>query len=149
MSSKDLVEAYMEIQNTPEYKDQLAQPVAELTDGEFNQIYNSVGGEQQYKNMIQWAGENLDKQSAVAFDDIVNRGSVDAIKFAVAGQKSQYEAANGYEGRMLTGKTAPNRGDVFRSQAELVAAMSDARYDNDPAYRQDIIEKLDRSDLDF
>ena len=149
MSSKDLVEAYMEIQNTPEYKDQLAQPVAELTDGEFNQIYNSVGGEQQYKNMIQWAGENLDKQSALAFDDIVNRGSVDAIKFAVAGLKSQYEAANGYEGRMLTGKTAPNRGDVFRSQAELVAAMSDARYDNDPAYRQDIIEKLDRSDLDF
>ena len=101
------------------------------------------------KLWFQWAGENLDKQSAIAFDDIVNRGSVDAIKFAVAGLKSQYEAANGYEGKMLTGKTAPNRGDVFRSQAELVAAMSDARYDNDPAYRQDIIEKLDRSDLDF
>ena len=50
---------------------------------------------------------------------------------------------------MLTGKTAAEKGDVFRSQAELVAAMSDRRYDSDPAYRQDIIEKLDRSDLDF
>ena len=50
---------------------------------------------------------------------------------------------------MVTGKTAPNSGDVFRSQAELVRAMSDARYDNDPAYRQDVIEKLDRSDLEF
>ena len=149
MSSKDLVEAYMEIQNTPEYKDQLAQPVAELTDGEFNQIYNSVGGEQQYKNMIQWAGENLDKQSALAFDDIVNRGSVDAIKFAVAGLKSQYEAANGYEGKMYTGKAPKGNTDVFRSQAELVAAMNDKRYDRDPAYRQDVIEKLDRSNLDF
>ena len=39
--------------------------------------------------------------------------------------------------------------DVYRSQAELVAAMSDRRYDNDPAYRQDVIEKLDRSDLGF
>ena len=149
MSSKDLVEAYMEIQNSPQYKDQLSQPVAELTDGEFNQIYNSVGGEQQYKTMIEWAGQNLDKQSAAAFDNIVNTGTVDAIKFAVSGLKSQYEAANGYEGKMLTGKTAPDRGDVFRSQAELVRAMSDSRYDSDPAYRQDIIEKLDRSDLDF
>ena len=48
---------------------------------------------------------------------------------------------------MLTGKTAaPQKGDVFRSQAELVQAMSDRRYDNDPAYRQDIIEKLNRSE---
>jgi hypothetical protein len=27
--------------------------------------------------------------------------------------------------------------------------MNDKRYDRDPAYRQDIIEKLDRSNLDF
>jgi hypothetical protein len=27
--------------------------------------------------------------------------------------------------------------------------MSDQRYDNDPAYRQDVIAKLDRSNLDF
>ena len=51
---------------------------------------------------------------------------------------------------MYTGKAPTSTSqDVFRSQAELVAAMSDARYDRDPAYRQDIIEKLDRSDLDF
>ena len=149
MSSQDLVKAYMEIQQSPEYQDQLAQPAAELTDSEFNQIYNSVGGEQQYRNMVEWASTNLDQQSTAAFDNIVNTGTVDAIKFAVSGLKSQYEAANGYEGTMLQGKTAPNRGDVFRSQAELVAAMSDGRYDSDPAYRQDIIEKLDRSDLDF
>ncbi len=39
--------------------------------------------------------------------------------------------------------------DVFRSQAELVRAMADPRYDNDPAYRQDVIEKLERSDVEF
>ena len=51
---------------------------------------------------------------------------------------------------MVTGKTAPNNsGDVFRSQQELVAAMNDPRYDRDPAYRQDVIEKLDRSNLEF
>ena len=50
---------------------------------------------------------------------------------------------------MLTGKAAETRGDVFRSQAQLVQAMSDPRYDTDPAYRSDVVEKLNRSDLDF
>ena len=50
---------------------------------------------------------------------------------------------------MVTGKAPQNSGDVFRSQQELVAAMNDSRYDRDPAYRQDVIQKLDRSDLEF
>ena len=56
---------------------------------------------------------------------------------------------NGYEGRRLTGKAADTSGDVFRSQAQLVEAMSDPRYDRDPAYRQDVVAKLERSDIDF
>ena len=67
----------------------------------------------------------------------------------MSGLKAEYDNANGVEGRMVTGKAPQNSGDVFRSQAELVRAMSDSRYDSDPAYRQDIIEKLDRSDLEF
>ena len=59
---------------------------------------------------------------------------------------NQYENANGYEGTMYTGKAPQTSKDVFRSQAELVEAMSDRRYDRDPAYRQDVIEKLERSD---
>ena len=52
--------------------------------------------------------------------------------------------------RMYTGKAPKSNSDVFRSQAELVAAMGDRRYDSDPAYRQDVIEKLQRSDnLEF
>ena len=35
--------------------------------------------------------------------------------------------------------------DQFRSQQELIAAMSDTRYENDPAYRQDVMDKLQRS----
>ena len=71
------------------------------------------------------------------------------IQLGVDALKSAYESANGYEGRMLTGKAAETKGDVFKSQAQLVAAMSDPRYDNDPAYRADVVEKLNRSDLDF
>tara|TARA_B000000609_G_scaffold32156_1_gene22219 strand:- start:92 stop:895 length:804 start_codon:yes stop_codon:yes gene_type:complete len=147
MSSKDLVNAYLEVQNTDAFKSQ--GEVADLSDAEINQVKNYAGGEAEYDNLIQWADGALDDNSKEAFDSIINTGSVDAIKIAVNGLKAQYEAANGYEGKMYTGKAPKGNTDVFRSQAELVAAMSDKRYDRDPAYRQDIIEKLDRSDLDF
>ena len=149
MSSQDLVNAYLEVTKSPEWQAAPPSEVSDISDAQINQVKNSAGGEAAYQNMVQWAGANLDAKSIEAFDQIINTGSLDAINFAVKGLKSQYDAANGIEGTMVQGKAAPNRGDVFRSQAELVAAMSDRRYDNDPAYRQDVIEKLDRSDLSF
>ena len=143
MSSKDLVEAYMEMQGDLTQTD--TADVPDLTDANINQIKNFAGGEDAYSNMVNWASQNLDQQSVEAFDSIINTGSVQAIQLAVSGLKSQYEAANGYEGTLYSGK-APREGtDVFRSQAELVQAMNDPRYDRDPAYRQDVINKLDRS----
>ena len=149
MSSQDLVNAYLEVTKSPDWQAAPPAEVSDISDAQINQVKNSAGGEAAYQNMVQWAGSNLDAKSIEAFDQIINTGSLDAINFAVKGLKSQYDAANGVEGTMVQGKAAPNRGDVFRSQAELVAAMSDRRYDNDPAYRQDVIEKLDRSDLSF
>ena len=150
MSSQDLVNAYLEVTKSPDWQAQPPAQVEDVTESQINEVKNFAGGEQVYTNMVQWAGANLDAKSIQAFDNIISSGSIDAIKLAVTGLKSQYDAANGVEGRMVTGKTAPNRGDVFRSQAELVAAMNDRRYDNDPAYRQDVIAKLERSNnLEF
>ncbi len=146
MSSQDLVNAYLELQQGQPAQQQTS---VEMTDADVNSIKNSVGGEGEYGKLVGWAGENLDKGSIDAFDSIVETGNTQAIKLALSGLKSQYDSANGYEGRMLSGKAPKTSGDVFRSQAEVVAAMSDARYDNDPAYRQDLIAKLDRSDLKF
>ena len=50
---------------------------------------------------------------------------------------------------MLTGNAPKSSGSEFRSQAEVVKAMSDPRYENDPAYRMDIMQKLERSDINF
>ena len=145
MSSKELVEAYMQVQADLPQASQEAE-VADISTAVVNEVKNAAGGEQAYNNMVQWAGENLDQSSIQAFDNIINSGSVEAIKLAVSGLKAQYENSNGYEGKMYTGKAPQTSKDVFRSQAELVEAMSDRRYDRDPAYRQDVIEKLERSD---
>ena len=149
MSSQELVEAYMQVQGQLPQASQEAE-VADISTAVVNEVKNAAGGETAYNNMVQWAGENLEQSSIEAFDTIINSGSVDAIKLAVSGLKAQYENSNGYEGTMLTGKAPTNTKDVYRSQAELVAAMSDRRYDNDPAYRQDVIARLERSDnLEF
>ena len=147
MSSSDLLQAYIEINaNNPA---QAEPEAADITDAQITEIKQSAGGDKAYANVINWAKSNLDSSQTVAFDEVVNTGSVAAIKLAVAGLKAEYEKANGVEGRMVTGKAPTNSGDIFRSQAELVAAMNDSRYDRDPAYRQDVIEKLDRSNLEF
>ena len=148
MSSQDLINAYMEVQQMPEYQQQQKAPV-EISEAQVNQIKNAAGGEAAYSNIVNWAKANVPTEQINAFDEVVNSGSVQAINLAVAGLKAQYDAANGVEGKMYTGKAPTKSGDVFRSQAELVRAMNDSRYDNDPAYRQDVIEKLDRSDLEF
>mgnify|MGYP003115025869 CR=1 FL=1 len=143
MSSADLVNAYVEMQqNAP----QVTTETADLSDSEVNTIKNSVGGEKSYDQLVTWASQNLAKDSLEAFDGLITTGNVKAIQLALSGLKAEYDNANGYEGRMLTGKSAKTSSDIFRSQQELVAAMSDPRYENDPAYRQDVIAKLDRSD---
>ena len=148
MSSSELVEAYMAIRDrNPDIEGGGESP--DLTDAEMNQVYNSAGGEAEYKNLTSWAAQNLDESKMDAFNDIIDRGNAMSIQIAVAGLRAEYEAQEGYEGRMLTGKAARSSGDIFRSQAEVVQAMNDPKYDRDPAYRQDVYDKLERSNLQF
>ena len=124
--------------------------IQDLSETDVSSIKSVVGGEAEYAKIVDWASENLPKNDIESFDELISTGNIGAIKLAVNGMKAQYETANGYEGRLLSGKAPQTSGDVFRSQPELVAAMSDPRYDNDPAYRQDVIAKLERSDnLEF
>jgi hypothetical protein len=116
---------------------------------EINDIQKSAGGEEGYNNLMNWVADSLSETEINAFNDLLDTGNTNQIKLAVEGLNFKYREANGYEGRMLSGKPPTNSDDVFRSQAQLVAAMSDPRYDSDPAYRADIIAKLDRSDLEF
>ena len=146
MDSKDLVDAYLRYQNTLE--DAPVQQGRELNDQEVSSIYNSVGGEQQYQQMTAWAAENLDADTVQAFDNVIESGNVAAINLALRGLQSQYNDNVGYENNMIQGKPAqPSNG--YRSQAEVVRAMNDPRYDRDPAYRQEVMDKLANSSLEF
>ena len=146
MSSKELVQAYFEYEQGLPAMD--APQAVELSQGDINTIQNSVGGEAAYQQLVGWAAQNFSEAEIQAFDNVVDSGNVAAINLALAGLQARYTDANGYEGKMIQGKAAAPA-DTFKSQAEVVRAMSDVRYDRDPAYRDEIMQKLARSDLKF
>ena len=147
MSSQDLVNAYMEMYESGQVGQ--ATQAQELSEAQVNSVMNAAGGEANYNQVIEWAAMNLGDRQIDAFDSVVDSGNPAAIGIAFQGLQSAYQEANGYEGRMLQGRAPSSAGEVFRSQAELVAAMGDPRYDTDPAYRADVVEKLNNSDLNF
>jgi len=131
-----------------EYRKQVEeQAVApkDFTEAEMTELKGVVGGDENYQNMLQWAGANLNQQEIDMFDAVMQRGDALGAFFAIRSLAYRYNDAAGYEGKMLTGNAPKTSGSQYRSQQEVIQAMSDPRYDSDPAYRKDVMDKLTRS----
>jgi hypothetical protein len=137
----EIAQAYLELRAEANQSD-----ARELTTEETDQLYELVGGEDRYGEMMRWASSNLDEGSQQLYDSVMQKGDHAACFFAVQALAFRMAETAGWDSQdFITGGSAPSRADAFRSQAEVVAAMQDPRYDNDPAYRQDVMEKLGRS----
>ena len=141
MDPKDVAKMHLEYRAS-----QQAEPMDDKTVGQLKEV---AGGEAEYSTMIGWAKDNLQEQEIAMYDQVMDKGDPLACYFAVQALKYRFDDASGTEGRMITGKAPSNRGNAFRSQAEVVRAMSDPKYENDPAYRQDVFNKLERSNIQF
>ena len=141
----DLAKMYLEYRSQAEQGNQRAV----MTEQDVSQLKGLVGGEKQYNEMLGWAGQNLSEKEIEMYDSIMDKGDPAAAFFAVQALAYRYQDANGVEGNLVQGKAPASNTGAYRSQAELVQAMSDPRYDNDPAYRQDVTKKLERSNINF
>ena len=121
----------------------------EITDEDIEALQNVVGGSEEYEQIIDWAKDNLSEQEISMYDHVMESNDPIAMFFAIRALGNSYENAVGTDGELLTGTASSNPRDVFRSQAEVMEAMSDPRYDADPAYRQDVFDKLERSPVQF
>ena len=131
-----------------EYRDSVTkeQPQnRDFTEADIKELKGIVGGEKNYANMIQWAQGALNEQEIKMFDAVMAKGDPLGAFFAVRALGYAYNDAVGYDGKMVQGKPPKQSSDQFRSQQEVVRAMADPRYDEDPAYRMDVMEKLERS----
>jgi len=145
MDPADLAQMYLDFRSQVEEGGQSETISAE----DVSTLQGIVGGEEQYGQMMAWAQESLSEQEIQMYDSVMERGDPLACYFAVNALAFRFQEAQGYDGQMLTGKAPTAQQQGFRSQAELVRAMSDPRYDNDPAYRADVAAKLEASDLNF
>ena len=121
----------------------------EITEQQVTELKNVAGGEAKYTEMLQWAKDSLNPQEVQMFDTVMERGDPLAAFFAIRSLSYRYLDSQGRDGTMITGTAPRGDGSQFTSQAEVVEAMSDPRYDRDPAFRQKIMKKLERSDINF
>ena len=137
--SKDMVEAYLDgVQYRAEQDSQLAAK-------EVAAIKNEFGGEQVYSEMIQWAAGNLDKAEVDAFNSMLKTSNPHQIRIAVAGIQAAYMNKAPREPKLVGGRASRAAATKFESTAQVVAAMNDPKYKEDPAYRKQVEEKLSRS----
>jgi len=160
-SPDDLLKAYQELEKKlggrtgyekaegePEAdQDQTAEEPVVLSQDEEATILESIGGEENFSAVQQWAKENLEAGELEAYNREVNSGDYYRARNALQSLYYAFQENSGYEPELIGGKLSANSSDVFRSSQEVMAAMSDPRYLNDPAYTQDVQDKLIRSDV--
>ena len=118
-----------------------------LVDQTRQQAYNLVGGEESYKNMMDWAANNLTADEQEVFNRTVDTGNPQDAVFAIQGLHSRYRSGVGVEPNLVKGEVGDATVGNFQSLAEITAAMSDPRYEKDPAYRSQVAEKLRKSSV--
>jgi hypothetical protein len=129
--SKDIVNNYIEGQRA------LAQQIE-------SEVKGIAGGNDGYSEMMAWAKDNLSADEKDAYNRIVNGRDLDATKMAVQGLKARM--GTDAEPNLVRGKPAASQ-EQFTSVAQVTAAMSDPRYSKDPAFRQEVQDKINRSDV--
>ena len=143
MSATELAQLYLE--ERQKGNDAPTAEARDFSEDEITQLKGIVGGDANYTNMLNWAQKSLNEQEVQMFDAVMAKGDPLAAFFAVRSLAYAYNDSIGYDGNMVQGKAPKASNDQFRSQQEVVRAMGDPRYDTDPAYRRDIMDKLERS----
>lgn len=137
----DLAKMYLDFRNS--------QPTKVITESDASALMSTIGGEEKYNDMINWAAGNITDAEIDMYDAVMESGDRNAAFFAMQALSFKYDESVGVEGKLVQGKAPTETTKGFKSQAEVVAAMQDSRYDRDPAYRQEVMAKLERSNVNF
>ena len=119
----------------------------ELAQEEVKGIRDSIGGDEAYGKMVSWALENLSKPEIEAFNEATNTMSGPQLSMMVQGLYTRYQNAMGVEPSFYSGRPASSGPTPYRSTAEVVAAMSDPRWEKDVSYTENVKARLMGSDV--
>ena len=140
-------EALEKVGITKQYVDNYIAGQEAIANQQATEIKQTVGGEETYQEMVDWASKNMTEGEKQAYNKAVNSGDMDTVKLAVNALKGQFERANGVEPRLVEGKAQPSQEQGFLSWAQVTEAMADPRYAKDMAYQNEVKNKLANSNL--
>lgn len=132
--SKDIVDNYIEGRQA-------------VVARETAQIYDSVGGADNYNEMLQWASDNLAETEIEAFNATINTNDMASIQLAVTGLKARFDNSQTSEPARQVDGGQPATSDTYESWAQVQADMRDPRYKSDSAFNQMVTDKLGRSKI--
>ena len=108
-----------------------------------SKAHEEAGGEDKYDAMLQWAAQSWTEVQTAEYDKAMASGETQRILMAVKALKAEYTAAVGSNPSLWAngdGNTPTILG--FQSKAEMTAAMKDPKYKTDPAYREQVKQKI-------
>jgi len=105
-------------------------------------IFKQTGGQEKLQALLGWASQNLDQSRINAFNQSLDSGDEETILAQVKGIQYDYMMATGYEPKLTGGRAPTNDVRGFESEAQVIAAMQDPRYGNDPAYIKEVEQRI-------
>lgn len=113
------------------------------------QAFAVVGGEEQFKEMSNWAAESASESQLLTYNTLVQKGDAASVKAAMEYLKGIHVEANGSTAAKRvegSGNGAPNN-EVYTSRAQVTADMKNPLYKTDAAFRAKVEAKVKRSDV--
>lgn len=109
-------------------------------------IFSTVGGQENYQQMLEWASDNLTDNELNAFNSTVDRLD-DAARLAVTGLYARFLNSEGMAPRLMYGDASVDTAPRYESLAQLTEAMRNPKYSSDPAYRAEVQKRLANSNV--
>ena len=107
-------------------------------------VYESVGGEKEYRTIVNWASQNLDKKSINAFNRAIDNNNINAISLMLEGMKAKMIAKMGTAKKSIHGGTATsvNSPKGYSTKTEMIKAMSVPRFGRDTEYTRMVEQQM-------
>jgi hypothetical protein len=131
-----------------EFIDEYVEGQKQMAEASIAEVYEKVGGEDQYKSMLNWAMDQMTDNEINLYNDMV-AGTKEEMMMAINGLHARYtqSGAGATNAPLMQGETsqAASVGTSYQSREQVTQAMSDPRYKKDPAYREEVYRRLQNS----
>lgn len=117
------------------------------------ELLSQVGGREAYDRMSEWAAEGLTDVQLNAYNQALETGTDEQASLAIDWLSTKYQQANGSQASLIQGTTKGSGVSAFQSRAQVLSAMAERdssgrkRYEQDPAYRSEVEQRLSISNV--